>query len=251
MTTQPPTYDSAKAARTGRVIGGSVLAVTGAVIALAGGAVLALGGTNGTFDSGHRDVSTKTAALVSEPAKINDTQSVTDVLGHPSVRISADSVRSDRNLFVGIGPKAQVDRYLAGAPVDTVHDFSIDPWNIDKTAHPGTARPKPPATQSFWVAKSAGSTADINWKVRDGNWRVVVMNTDGSRGVATMSQFAVKIPHLATLALIALIAGIVALIGGIALIAVPSRSRRGNGQERSDRLYSAYSDPHSNVAPTR
>src|ERR671929_1023788 len=133
MTPQTPTYDSAKCARTGRVIGGSVLAVAGAVLALGGGGILALGGTNGTFESGHRDVSTKTAALVSEPAKINDTQSVTDVLGHPSVRISADSVRTDRNLFVGIGPKAQVDRYLAGAPIDTVHDFSIDPWSIDKS----------------------------------------------------------------------------------------------------------------------
>src|SRR5436190_1665421 len=159
MTSQPPTYDSAKAARTGRVVGGSVIAVVGAVIALGGGGVLALGGTNGTFDSGHRDVSTKTTALVSEPAKINDTQSVTDVLGHPSVRISADSVRSDRNLFVGIGPKAQVDRYLAGAPIDRVRDFSIDPWSIDKSARPGTATPKPPAAQSFWVARSSGSSA--------------------------------------------------------------------------------------------
>ena len=249
MTSQPPTYDPARAARTGRVIGGSVLAVIGAVIALGGGGVLALGGTNGTFDSGHRDVSTKTAALVSEPAKLNDTQSVTDVLGHPSVRISADSVRSDRNVFVGIGPKAQVDRYLAGAPIDTVHDFSIDPWNIDKSARTGTARPRPPATQSFWVAKSAGSTADVNWKVRDGNWRVVVMNADGSRGVATMSQFAVKIPHLATVALIALIAGLVMLIGGIALIAVPSRRGGGSGQA-SERRYSQYSEAHSTPAPT-
>jgi hypothetical protein len=247
MTPQNPTYDSAKAARTGRVIGGSALAIAGAVVALGGGGILALGGTNGTFESGHRDVSTKTAALVSEPAKLNDTQSVTDVLGHPSVRISADSVRSDRNLFVGVGPKAQVDRYLAGAPIDTVHDFSIDPWNIDKSARAGTAKPKPPATQSFWVAKSAGSTAAIDWKVRDGNWRVVVMNADGSRGVATMSEFAVKIPHLATIALIALIAGLVALIGGIALIAMPSRRR---DQRPSDRLYSQYSEPQSTVAPT-
>ena len=206
MTSQPSTYDPAGAARTGRVIGGSVLAVAGAVVALGGGGILALGGTNGTFESGHRDLSTKTAALVSSPARINDTQTVTDALGHPSVRISADSVRTDRNLFIGIAPKAKVDRYLAGAPIDTVRDFSIDPWSVDKSARPGAVKPKPPATQSFWVAKSSGSTAAIDWKVRDGNWRVVVMNADGSRGVATMSELAVKIPHLATLALIALIA---------------------------------------------
>jgi hypothetical protein len=249
MTTPTPTYDQAKAARTGRVIGGGLLATAGAVVALGAGGVLALGGSDGTFGSGHRDVSTRTSALVSEPAKLNGTKSVTDVLGQPSVRISADSVRSDRNLFVGIGPKAQVDRYLAGAPIDTVHDFSVEPWNLDKSAREGTARPKPPAAQSFWVAKSAGSTAALDWKVRDGNWRVVVMNADGSRGVATMSEFEVQIPHLATLALIALIAGVVMLGGGIALIAVPSRRRSGN-QDSSERLYSTYSEAHSTAAPT-
>jgi hypothetical protein len=250
MTTQTPTYDPAKAKRTGRVIGGGLLATVGAVVALGAGGVLALGGSDGTFSSGHRDVSTKTAALISEPAKLNDTKDVTDVLGQPSVRINADSIRSDRNLFVGIGPKAQVDRYLAGAPVDTVHDFSVEPWNLDKSAREGTAKPKPPATQSFWVAKSAGSTAALDWKVRDGNWRVVVMNADGSRGVATMSEFEVQIPHLATLAWIALGLGLTGLAGGIALIAVPSRPKGRDDQSGSDRRYSQYSEPQSTVAPT-
>lgn len=250
MTTETHTYDPATASRTGRIIGGSILATAGAVLALGAGGVLALGGSDGSFSSGHRDIATKTSALVSEPAKLNGTKEFTDALGQPSVHISADSVRSDRNLFVGVGPKAQVDRYLAGAPVDTVHHFSIEPWSLDKTTRPGTARPKAPATQSFWVAKSTGSTAALDWKVRDGSWRVVVMNADGSRGVATMSEFEVRIPHLATIALIALIAGIVLLAGGVALITVPSR-RRGDDQEPSDRLYSAYSNPQSNPAPSR
>jgi hypothetical protein len=248
MNSQTPTYDQANAARTGRVIGGGILATIGAVIALGAGGILALGGTDGTFGSGHRDISTKTSALVSEPAKLNGTKDVTDVLGHPSVRISADSVRSDRNVFVGIGPKAQVDRYLAGAPIDTVHDFSIEPWTLDKSAREGTATPKAPATQSFWVAKSTGSTAALDWKVRDGSWRVVVMNADGSRGVATMSEFEVEIPHLATLSWIALGIGLAILAGGIVLIAVPTR-RGGNGQA-SERRYSQYSEAQSTPAPT-
>src|SRR3954463_13013806 len=229
MTTQTPTYDPAKAKRTGRIIGGGLPATVGAVIALGAGGILALGGSDGTFSSGHRDVSTKTTALVSKPAKINGTQDVTNVLGHPSVRISADSVRPDRNLFIGVGPKAQVDRYLAGAPIDTVRDFSVEPWNLDKTARHGTAKPQPPATQSFWVAKSAGSTAAIDWKVRDGNWRVVVMNADGSRGVATQSQFEIEVPHLATLAIVMLLVGLVIVGGGIAMT-VPAM--RGGGSAR-------------------
>src|SRR5881227_4269694 len=130
---RPPNYDSSDSARTGRLIGGGVLATVGAVVALGGGSILALGGSDGSFSSGHRDVSTKTSALVSESAKINGIGGVTDALGNPRVRISADSVRSDRNVFIGIGPKAQVDRYLAGASIDKVNDFEVDPWSLDKT----------------------------------------------------------------------------------------------------------------------
>jgi hypothetical protein len=141
------------AGRTGLAIGGGILATFGTVLALGGGGILAIGGSDGTFSSGHRDVSSGTSALVSEVAKINGIADVADVLGQPRVRISADSVRSDKNVFVGVGPKAQVDRYLAGAPIDKVKDFAVDPWSLDKTAREGTTKPKPPATQSFWVAK--------------------------------------------------------------------------------------------------
>ena len=228
-TTQPPTYDSGNSARTGRMIGGGVLATVGAVLALGGGGILALGGSDGEFSSGHRDVSTSTSALVSEVATINGTAGVTDVLGHPKVRISADAVQGDKPVFVGVGPKTEVDRYLAGAQIDRVTDFEVDPWSLDKTRVEGTSKPKPPATQSFWVAKSSGTTASIDWKVRDGNYRVVVMNADGSRGVATQSRFEVQVPHLSTVAIAMLIVGLITVGGGIAMM-VPAM--RGGGSAK-------------------
>jgi hypothetical protein len=226
--TQTPTAPG-NAARTGLMIGGGVLATFGTVLSLGGGGILAVGGSDGTFSSGHRDVSSGTSALVSEVAKINGIADVTSALGQPRVRISADSVRADKNVFVGVGPKAQVDRYLAGAPIDKVNDFEVDPWSLDKTLREGTTKPKPPATQSFWVAKSSGSTAAIDWKVRDGAYRVVVMNSDGSRGVATQSQFEVQVPHLSTIALAMLIVGLVTVGGGIAMM-VPAL--RGGGSAK-------------------
>src|SRR3954452_21681918 len=225
--TPSPPYHSGDAARTGRLIGGGVLATVGAVLALGGGGVLALGGSDGEFSSGHRDVSTSTSALVSEVASINDTADVSDALGHPRVKIATDSMNSDRNVFVGVGRKADVDRYLAGAQIDRVTDFDVDPWTLDKTRVEGTAKPRPPATQSFWVAKSSGSSAAIDWKVRDGNYRVVVMNADGSRGVQTESEFSVQVPHLATAAIVALIAGILLGGGGIAMMALAGSGSRG------------------------
>ena len=225
-----PTHDPKSSARTGLAIGGGVLATVGAVLALGGGGILAIGGSDGEFSSGHRDVSTSTSALVSEVATINGTADATEVLGHPRVKISADSMNSDRNVFVGIARKADVDRYLAGSQIDRVTDFEVDPWSLDKTRVEGTSKPKPPATQSFWVAKSTGSSAAIDWKVRDGNYRVVVMNADGSRGVQTESQFAVQVPHLATAALVMLILGLVVVGGGIAMT-VPAI--RGGGSSTS------------------
>lgn len=218
------------------MIGGGILATVGAVLALGGGAILALGGSDGEFSSGHRDVSTSTSALVSEVATINGTADVTDALGHPRVQIAADSMNSDRNVFVGVGRKADVDRYLAGAQIDRVTDFEVDPWSLDKTRVEGTSKPKPPATQSFWVAKSSGSSAAIDWKVRDGNYRVVVMNADGSRGVQTESQFTVQVPHLGTVALAMLILGLVVAAGGVTLMAIPG-SRGGSSASTAKPQY--------------
>ena len=206
-TTETPTYDGQKARRTGRAIGGGILATAGAVLALGGGGVLAIAGSDGTLSSGKHDVSSSTSALVSSAADVNGLNEVTDVIGQPRVRISAETGHADKAVFVGVGPKDQVDRYLAGASIDRVTDFETVPWSLEKHRVEGTKTPVPPARQSFWVTKSTGSTASIDWKVRDGDYRVVVMNADGSRGVATDSRFEVEIPHLATIALIGLIAG--------------------------------------------
>jgi hypothetical protein len=216
-------------ARTGAIIGGAILATVGSVFALGGGGILALGGSDGTFKTGHNDVSSPTSALVSEVATIDGTHDVTDALGQPRVRINADAVKSGEGVFVGVGRKADVDRYLAGAQVDRVSDFETDPFTLDKTRVTGTAKPKPPATQSFWVAKSSGSTAKLDWKVRDGDYRVVVMNADASRGVATQSSFEVEIPHLGTIAIVMLIVGLTSLAGGIALMVPNFRSGGGQG----------------------
>ncbi len=43
----------------------------------------------------------------------------------------------------------------------------------------------PPAEQTFWVASATGAGEQtLEWEPEDGSWNVVVMNADGSRGVA-------------------------------------------------------------------
>jgi hypothetical protein len=232
----PPTTAPVRtpAGRTGAMIGGGVLATVGAVIALTGGAVLAIGGSDGTFTSDHENVSSTTHALVSEVASIDGSRELSDALGRPHVRVNSDS---GQPVFVGVARKADVDSYLAGVEIDRVTDIDDDAFGIgsgdgfalDKTHMSGAAHPKPPATQSFWVAKSTGSTANLDWKVRDGNYRLVIMNADGSRGVQTQSQFELEVPHLGTIAIVALILGLVVIGGGAALMVAGGRTRKSEG----------------------
>jgi hypothetical protein len=119
-------------------------------------------------------------------------------------------------VFVGVGPRAEVDRYLAGAAVDEATDFDVDPFSLDTKRHAGSRSPAAPAAQSFWVAKSTGSTADLDWKVRDGDWRFVVMNADGSSGVSTVSKVEAGADHLPTIGLAVLLAGVITGAGGVA-----------------------------------
>jgi hypothetical protein len=201
------------------MIAGGALALVGTIFAFGGAGVLALAGTDGTLESGRQPVATSTAALVSPVAHIGGTHGIEKVLGKTTVNVSAAS-QAGKDVFVGVGPTAEVNRYLAGAPIDKVNDFEVDPFTIDRTPRAGTATPAPPASQKFWVAKStAGQSVTTSWKVRDGSYRMVVMNADGSRGVATESNFSVKVPYLPTAAIVALVIGL-GLIGGGSLMIV-------------------------------
>src|SRR4051812_4492797 len=202
---------------------GGALAVVGSVLALGGGGIIAVTGTDGKLDSGRHDVSTPTAALISEAAQIDNTNEVTDVLGKSKLGVSAEAKASGPAVFVGVGPTKAVDRYLKGAAVETVTDFDVDPFTLDKMRTEGSVKPRPPATQSFWVTKSTGRTASIDWKIRDGNYRVVVMNADGSRNVGTDTSFSVAVPQLPAISYGMLIIGLIALGSGVALIAVNAR----------------------------
>lgn len=200
---------------------GAGLATVGSVLALAGGGVLAVAGDDGTIGSGgQHEISTNTSALVSSTAKIEDTRDVASALGQPEIGVRATAKDGGQDVFVGIARTADVDRYLAGAAVDRVTDMRVAPYHLGKHREgSGKATPEAPASQDFWVAQSSGRSADVNWKVHDGDYRVVVMNADGSRGVAADSHFEVGAPYLSTAALAAMLAGLLALGAGLVLVA--------------------------------
>lgn len=207
---------------------GAAVALLGTLLALAGATVFAVFGTDGVASTDRADLSTPTSALVSGTASI-DTDGVVDDLADTRVRIDA---RADggRPVFVGIGRAADVERYLAGTAYDEVTDFDAGPFEssfgVERDRRTGDVNPAAPGTQSFWVARSTGQDgAAVDWKVRDGDYRVVVMNADGSRGVDTSSELAVELPWTTGIAVGVLVAGLLLAAGGLAGIVVGARRR--------------------------
>jgi hypothetical protein len=197
-----------------RISAGSVIAVAGATAAIAGAAIFGIFGSDGVFESDRDPLTTATSALVSDVATIDDSQDFARVLGDTTIRISADAAGGD-GVFVGVARAADVNRYLAGAQVDEVTDLDINPLSTTRNHYAGTVTPAPPAEQDFWVARSRGTDqASIDWKVRDGDYRIVLMNADASRGVVANAKIGIEAPYLPGIGIALLIAGGLLMAGG-------------------------------------
>jgi hypothetical protein len=206
------------------IVIGAVLGLAGLVVGAAGGILLGLFGSDGTLASGSHPISTSRAALVSSTARISDVSALADVVGDPSIRLTARPSKPGRRVFIGIGSARQVDRYLAGAPVDEVSDFEIEPFSLEREPRPGARLPEPPGEQSFWVAQATGAdAATLRWKVADGDYRLVLMNADASRGVAVDGDFGLSLPHVTTIAWLLVGGGAALVAGGLGAVMLGAR----------------------------
>ena len=86
-----------------------------------------------------------------------------------------------------------------------------------------------PLEQNFWVATASGAgTQELAWRATDGNWSIVVMNTDGSPGVSAEVNAGLKIASLGRLAAAVALVGAAMAAASVALIMVGT-SRTGMG----------------------
>jgi hypothetical protein len=148
------------------------------------------------------------------------------------VRIRVTPVSPGQELFVGIGPSADVDRYLAGVSHTHISDF----WTNRVEFVDGGAPGSPPTTQRFWVASDTGpGTQTVEWEPADGSWTVVVMNADGQPGIGVVrTDLGARIPAVVWIALGVLAGGAVLLAGGVLLISSAVRRQR-TGRARTAR----------------
>lgn len=140
------------------------------------------------------------------------------------VRLRA--VAGTEPVFIGIGPAAEVNRYLAG--VDHTVLGRVTGRDQRDEHITGGAPAGPPAAQDFWVASAAGpGRSELAWSATEGDWSVVVMNTDAGRPVSAEVRAALSAPYLRPLWIALFIGAGVTLVVGVALvgIAIPRRPR--------------------------
>jgi uncharacterized protein DUF4389 len=140
-----------------------------------------------------------------------------------TIRIRGESEVPSTQIFLGIGRRDDVERYLRGVPHDVLVDVDIDPFRTTYRRVPGRRPPAPPTSQTFWAASGTG---EVEWKVEQGNWVAVAMNSDGSLGVSADISVAAKSGLVLWAMLIVLVLGL--LFGALAafLIVLGARGTR-------------------------
>ena len=212
-----------------------VLIVLGSIGVLVGLALLVGGGWLLWADRTQRDdgyLATPTERFATPTYALTRTRLEVDTHGEGwvlndnwlgKIRIRGNSVGS-KTLFMGIGPQAEVSRYLGDVAHANVQDIDFDPFRATYLPVSGGSPDAPPTEQSFWAASASGvGTQTLTWKVRDGDWSVVVMNADASRGVAADIDLGAKLSYLLWVAIGLLIGGVLVTGGSAALIVLAAR----------------------------
>lgn len=225
----------------------------GPVVALALGALLCLGavpplvgGTTGlAADSTARDAA---GLLTTPPTRLTDAgyalrspgmllEAAGPAMYSPyaalgTVRVRATALDPGRPVFVGVAPRADVDRYLAGVASGTVVGDRDGAGTEDGPvvlAQPGGAPPVPPQEAGIWTTSVSGpGVQSVAWRPVPGDWTLVVLQPDGRPGVDVAVDVGATVPGLRTLAVGLLVVGGVLLALGATMVtaAVSTAHRR-------------------------
>jgi hypothetical protein len=232
-TTEPPQSSEPAPARdqsnwtAGRVIG-MVFASIGGLIGLAllvgGIAVIAVYAferdDDGYFTSDRERLDSATYAITTEDIDLGDEAidwAPDEVLGDIRIQVEAD-----RPIFVGIGPDADVDRYLDGVANDELTGFDGD--EPEFASHEGGRPETAPSDSGFWVAEAEGSgEQELTWDAEFGQWTAVVMNADAARGVGVEADAAVKLDWAIWAGVGMFVVGLLMTGGAVAVILLIGR----------------------------
>ena len=184
--------------------------------------------SSGFLMSNAQALASPTNAITSENIELNTGNAVDQVpqrwLGDAKVTATGTT---NAPVFVGVARSIDVAAYLSGVQHAVVTDLPMN-GNVNAPQYvniPGTQTPKPPAAQSFWVAKASGTgTQTVRWPIEDGTWTIVVMNADGSHGVFADVAAGVTVPGLGWIIGVLLGVAALGLIVSVALLLIAFRA---------------------------
>jgi len=235
------------------------LIVLGSIVGLIALASLAGGGTvlwadqtqrdsSGLFtQAGHR-VTTDSYAITQDGVTVHHLPGFANNGKVLRVKIAVRS-ETGRPLFVGVGRDRDVAAYLANVSHSKLRDYTVATSDQKYDSFAGTKRPASPATAGIWAASSTDS-APLTWKIRNGEWTVVLMNADGSRHVAANVKLGFGISYLGRLTAGLLAFGAAMLALAVFLIVRGGRRRDGSTPVAADSQQAESSAPNVGAAGT-
>jgi hypothetical protein len=181
--------------------------------------------TDGFLFSDEDTFTTSGYALVTERIDLStgaDWVPLSAALGEARVEIAA--TEPGTAIFAGIADVEASARYLDGVERTIVRELGSGATVGDEAGAPGQGPAVAPATEDFWVSQASGAgVLELTWRPSAGNWTLVVMNADGSAGVAVEARVGASVPALAGLAWALLAAGLVLTLGAVLLLVLAFR----------------------------
>lgn len=134
-------------------------------------------------------------------------------------------VAGDQRMFVGVAAKPDSLEYLQGVPYLLITGIDSSSEELDSTQIPGDRAAAPPEQQDFWTDQGQGRDVAVAWPVSDSDTTLVVMNADGSSGVAADLSARVTVGWASPAAIGTLIAGLVVIGVAIFVLVLAFRSQ--------------------------
>jgi hypothetical protein len=223
MTTRSPRHGLPRWRRPLRVL----MTVAAALLLLVGCGLTALAAlranAGGYFATPSQRFNTSTAILKSDeidvgPSSARAADPDADLGELARVRIVVQPLDPGVRVFIGIGPKDQVEACLRGSAYDEFVSARLDPFWATMRRVGGTGRAVHPAGEPFWVATSTGTgTRTLEWDKSNGTWSVVAMRMDGEPGVDIRASVGLRFGFLPPAGLATILTGVLPL-GAIAII---------------------------------
>lgn len=184
---------------------GAVVLLIALVAATGAGWLLSVFGTDGRYEVPVATVDVGSTALYVNLFTVSTPDYLPSGALETYVTASNDTGGA---LFIGVGKQQQVQDFLLGVPYDAASGLTDGRFEL--RAVPGQRVPAPsPTSVDWWWTSAEGNPAKMPWEPADGAGVLVVMNADGSAGVAADLSASLEFPQLAAVVAVLVLLGLV------------------------------------------